>query len=406
MTRVSADNVVLAQTERAPAAPRYRIDARLGPGVNQLSASVEIHLTRQRAGQEYRFLLGRSFEVLSHEGQGAAVHVENTERPFPGVLQAIVVRPTSTDDAEIVVRVAYRGTLSATQAPPINSVSPQLTELSVDSWWLPFPHELNVGVLGEARFSGVASNAVVVSTGRVLRTNDQVIVTLDRPNDLTLLASPELKTATDGRFQFYAADTDSETARTYRRHGTRGLAFLQRSLGSFPGDKVNVVMVRRASTAGYNRPGYIVVADRQTATSEQALAMSLVHEIAHVWWSRASFVNEDYWLVEGPAEYWAHRYGEEVFGQESMQPRIAAAKSRAADAGPIIGAGRAGSNAVYSKSMLVLMTLEQQVGRERFDRFLAQFATRETHTTAAFLSDVAVTFGRDAATRFEASLRS
>jgi hypothetical protein len=395
-----------SQRERAPAAPSYRIDARLGPAPNELSANVEIRLARRRAGDEYRFLLGRSFTVLSHEARGADVRVEPTERPFPKVLQAIIVRPTAGDGSDIVLRIAYRGVLAAMQSPPINSVSPLLTELSVDSWWLPFPHELNVGITGVAHVSGITPNAVAVSTGRVRRERNRLTVTLERPNDLTLLASPDLKQAREGRLHFYAVDPESANAITYRRHGARGLAFLEGSLGRFPGGDMNVVMVRRASTAGYSRPGYIVVADRENASSEAALGMSLVHELAHSWWSRASFITEDYWLVEGPAEYWAHRYGEHVFGAESMRSRIADAKRRATDAGPIIGGARAGSNAVYSKSMLLLMALEQEVGREKFDRFLARFAARETHTTAAFLNDVAQTFGPDAARRFEAGLRS
>lgn len=385
--------------------PHLRIDAQLGPGPDAIAADVQISLSRERAGREYRFLLARSVNVTEARSDAAEVRVENVEQPFPNALQAIIVTPRQ-GTGPITIHVRYQGRLATMQRPPINSINAALTELSVDSLWLPFPQEFNVGITADARLRGIPRGAMVVSTGTVRRQGDIVRVRLDRANDLALIASPALREVRDGRMAYYGADLESPLARVYRAHGRTGLQFLESLFGTLPGGTSRVVMVRRESPAGYSRPDYMVVADRPTPPPEIRLALSLVHEIAHGWWSKGNFLNEDYWLVEGTAQYYMLRYGEATFGAEAMQPIVEEELVRARRSGAITGRGRPPSDAAYARSAMVLRALEAELGRARFDRFMRDFSDAATHTTAGFLAMLTSHSEQATADRFGERLRA
>jgi hypothetical protein len=404
--------ILLAGTAHAgtPPAPHYRMDVVLGPGIDALSARVEIQLARDRAGDEYRFLLGRTFTISSATSENADVSIEETEQPMPGALQAIVVTPHPGGDDPVMIRLEYAGTLTALRQPPINSISPGLVELTVDSFWLPFPSEFNVGLTAEAVFSGLPENAVVVSTGTVRRDGEKVRVSLNRATDLALLASTSLKKRSEGVLSFYAADPEGDVAKVYRRHGRAAIELLQSLLGPLPEGVANVTLVRRESPTGYNRPGHIVVVDIEStgekAGADLAIALFLAHELSHAWWSKADFMGADYWLVEGPAEYYAYRYADEVFGEDRMQSRYSGARGRAEKAGPVVGSGRPGDDAAYAKSMLLLKKLEDRIGRETFDAFMRGFVAAKTHTTSGFLHSLAEQTDSDTAEWFHEKLRA
>lgn len=398
--------LLMATASLAEAPASYRVRASLGPATDALSAEVDIRLFRDRAGSEYRFLLGRSFTVSHIEAEGATVRVEPTDQPFPGVLQAFVVTPDPAASGDIRIRTIYSGTLTQAQQPPINSVSQDLIELSVDSFWLPIPQDLNAGVVAEAEFTGVPRDAAVASTGEVTREGDVVRISLTRPNDLTLTASPLLKEVREAPLTFYAVNPDSEAVRAFRRHGPTGIAYLEGLLGPRPGGDIAVVVAPRESKAGYNRPGYIVVGDRPADTAEYALGGSLIHELAHTWWSKANFLTEDYWLVEGPAEYLTWRYGQATFGDELARRHLARNRATAENSGSVIGRGRPSSRAYYYRSMVLLVGLEERIGRERMDALLRRYVGQETHTTATFLTALSEIAGPEVSADFEARLRS
>ena len=387
-----------------PPAPHYDLRVSLGPGADWVSGRAAITLSRERAGQEYRFLLARTMRVTRAESDEAEVRVENTDVPFPNALQAIIVRPRPGSKA-IRVRVDYAGRLARLQSPPINSINPELIELSVDSFWLPFPHEFNAGMTATACIRGIPRDAAVVSTGTVTRRRNEVRIALTRPNDLAIIASRNLREARDGQLIFLAADPGNAEARIYRRHGQQGIAFLESLLGPLPGGVSRVVVVRRESRAGYSRPGYMVISERAEGSQEWSMAGDLVHEISHAWWSRGNFLSEDYWLVEGPANYYMQRYGLQSFGAEAMAASLNKSLERARKATAINGQ-RPNSDTAYAKGELLLRTLEQEIGHERFDRFMRDFVDEETHTTRGFLDMLGRHTDRSTAERFERRLRA
>ena len=390
-----------AQARLAP--PHYVGVVTLGAARDVLSARMTIRVNLPESG-EYRLLLGRTFKISQVEAEGGTVSTAETEQPIPGILQALIVKAAAA--RTVTVRVSYSGTLLHMQQPPINSVSPELVELSVDSWWLPYPSDLNGGLTAAVEFKGLAAGLTTVSTGPVTPVPGGVKVALEHANDLALIAAPNLQERREGKFVFYAQDPDGELAATYRKHGAMALSELEALYGPIPGGAARVIVVPRVAPNGYNRRGYFVVSARAVKSSESTLAISLVHEIAHSWWSKADFLGPDYWLVEGPAEYTGFRYGRRHFGDALMAPRIERARTIAATAGPIVRDGRSPDAAIYSKAMLLLTELEQQLGEKSMDRLLRRVADSERHTTAGFLDTLAEHAGRDIADEFSSKLRA
>ncbi len=396
---------VVALTAEAPP-PHYRIDATLGPERDELRATAHISFEPDPSEHETRFILGRSFHVDSAVARGADVGVEETEQPFPGALQAVVVKPRAGTRRALTLDLEYSGKLMALQQPPMNSITPNLIELTVDSMWLPYPADLTRRLTAEADFSGIPDNALVVSTGGVSKVGGRVHVSLRRRSDLSLIASPDLHELKEGRFRFIAADPNSSLMKVYRTHGPKALSMMERIFGTVPVDALRVTAVKRANPAGYNRPGYIVVADRITHTPDAALAMSLAHEIAHNWFFKANFLSEDYWLLEAPAEYLGLRYGEEAFGQAALQPYLAREERRAQAGGAILGHGRPGDDAAYGRGSMLLRSLERRIGTPKMDALLVAVSRQPTHTTAGFLAALNKIAGREVARDFGISLRA
>ena len=90
--------------------PHYDGVITLGPERDEVSASLRISL-KVPASSEYRLLLGRSFKIAHIEAEGATVTVEDTEQPFPGILQAIILRTAARASRDVQVRVTYAGKL-------------------------------------------------------------------------------------------------------------------------------------------------------------------------------------------------------------------------------------------------------------------------------------------------------
>lgn len=400
--------IVFGATSPSPALasaapPHYEGNVTLGPARDAISATMTIRGTVPTSG-EYRFLLGRTFKLTQVDSEGAEASVVETEKPFPGILQAIVLK--APVGGPFTLRVSYAGTLVQMQQPPINSVSPELVELSVDSWWLPYPSDLNSGLTADMQFTGLAAGVTTVSTGIVSPIPGGVKIHLERPNDLALISAPNLRERREGKFVFYSEDPDGELASTYRKHGTQALSELEALYGPIPGGSARVVVVPRAAPNGYNRRGYFVVSARATKQQESTLAISLVHEIAHSWWSKADFLGSDYWLVEGPAEYTGVRYGRKHFGTAVMAPRLERARTLAASAGPVVREGRSPDAAIYSKAMLLLTDLEERLGEQKMDRLLRRVAAADQHTTAVFLAILADEAGPNMANEFEQRLEA
>ncbi|MFN4112531.1 MAG: M1 family metallopeptidase [Sphingomonadaceae bacterium] len=130
---------------------------------------------------------------------------------------------------------------------------------------------------------------------------------------------------------------------------------------------------------------------------DRSLTGLVAHELAHSWSGNlvTNAVWGDGWLNEGVTSYFENRIVEEIYGTKRAQQEVAldtmAIMETLAEVGADApgtalhqpdGTDSAGSAIVYNKGAAFLRTLEQEVGRDRFDAWLRQWFDKHAYQPA------------------------
>ena len=384
--------------------PHYEVKATVDTAHSSLSAAVKITIAASEVQAVNEFLLGGTYEVSSVDaGPRATVGVGRTDKPLPG-LQKITVRCQLPRRDDLRLQVRYAGLLTSLDAPPLNSITPDLIELSLDSFWLPVGNGFKRFTVN-ADIRGVPTDLVVVGPGSVRRSGGHVLIR--RPTgdvDLAFVAMRGLQHAAAEGFELYAADLSAEASKTDLRQGAAVVAFLEAWFGTMPGRPARVVVVRRQRKSGYSRLGYIVMTEGGTQR-EAELAQFMAHEFAHAWWAPCDPRTEHRWLSESIAEYVALRYIEAALGPTALEEALASKRDMARKAGPLLGAGEGDDAELYSKGPLLLFDLETRIGRARMNELLAGLARDPPRVTAEFMRALTALAGEGPARVFEQAMR-
>lgn len=406
-----------AAPARDTATPReaahYEVRARLSP-TGRLLSDVTITVPAAELGddREISFLLGRRFDVLLARAEHGEAEMRPTDEPIEG-LRRITFRFDDTLSAPARIRLQYEGPLSA-GGDGVNPFTGDRVELSVDHMWFPVRDDIAMRFTAETWLSGLAEDLVVVAQGRIRRSPHEVHIRRDTLDvDLPLVAARGLVAHTAPGVEFYAADLGPKLVGIFHRRSIDAARFMADWFGR-PRDPIRIVVVSRPQTMGYARAGYTVVSDGGEAAAAAAQgefpesnpARYVAHEIAHAWWSPADPLTEDYWLSESVAEYVALRYIEAAFGRADLDRMVRAKQERAAGAGPLLARRRPNSTQLYQLGPLLLLDLEQAIGREALDETLRRLGRRPPATTAEFLAVLEQVAGTPAAAAFDTALRT
>lgn len=363
---------------------RYALGATVRPDNGLVAVDAIVALPAASAGSTTEFVLGRSYDIESADaGPGASALIEDSEKPWPG-LQRVVVKFDEAVSAPRL-RMRYSGPLNPTGNPPLNMITRGLVEMNLDSMWIPIRSDLGGRFTVDARIAGLPPDAVVVSQGDVTAADGEVRIRRTVADlDFAFTAVPNLQRTALADFELYSRDPQSERSQLYLKHGASAISFLERWLGPMPGKPARLVIVPRPRVSGYARKGYIVVTEG-AKSSEAGIAKFTAHEFAHLWFSNANATTEHRWLDESMAEYASLRYVEEALGRAAVEEMLAGKREAAAGAKAVQGLSR-GDAELYSKGALLLIDLEQRLGRAEMDQLLAEVALRKIGTTPEFLA--------------------
>jgi hypothetical protein len=384
--------------------PSVRLDATFAPQAGTVAVSTEVRPGPVVGNENVVLILANSL-VFQHAsaGRGATVTISPTNNPFPGLQQVVVHFPRPV--AEPVIRLRYAGRPLSGGSPPINMITPELVELSLDSMWLPIKPDLSMRFTVDARLSGLSRNTVVAAQGVVSRTENGFRVRRSVPEvDFAFVASPRLQRLSVAEFELFTRDPQSDIARIYRDHGPRALSFLENWFGRMPGSPARIAVVQRERDSGYARTGFIVLTEGAEA-NPIGRAKFVAHEFAHSWFRNASSVGEHRWLDESFAEYVSLRYVEHALGSAARETLLAPKRAAAETARPVFGSDRS-DRELYSKGPLLLIALEERIGRQRMDRLVALVAERHIGMTGDFLAALAVVADPSTVSWFDRQLKS
>lgn len=380
--------------------PHYDLQARVHRDDGLLDARVTITLP---PATETHFLLGGTYKISEISATGAAISVAPTSKPWKG-LQRISVR-SRLPLRRVKVQLRYAGPLGRTGTPPLNTISKDLVELNLDGMWVPVVEGFTTRFTLDATIDGIPRDLTAIAPGVVTRDGRRIIINRDDDIDVAFVAMRGMNRVSVDGFELYAHDPASDLSKLYIEHGTGALAFLESWFGVMPGRPVRVVVVRRPRESGYARRGYVVVSEARRAGGVAPTAKFIAHEFAHAWWAPVDPNTEHRWLQESIAEYVSLRYVESALGVAARDQLLVPKREIAKTAKPILGHGARTDAELYNKGPLLLMELEERIGRPQLDRVLRELAPNPPTETSQFMEVLARVAGEDAMRVFESRLR-
>jgi hypothetical protein len=156
----------------------------------------------------------------------------------------------------------------------------------------------------------------------------------------------------------------------------------------------------------YARKNFIVLS--QVAADDQVGPYRfLCHELAHYWTRTAGSFSPHHWMSEAFAEYAAGRYVRDHFEHATFDSLVARWERGGRGHGPVWTPERTerpAGPAMYRRAPYVLSRLENRIGTERFDRFLARYMTEDVRTTPELLDRLREVAGAEAEQWFREEL--
>jgi hypothetical protein len=391
--------VCIASSLRAEL-PHYELNARIHRNDARLEAEVLITLP---PAAETHFLLGGTYEISHASATGGSIAVAPTDKPWKG-LQRISVR-SRLPLRRVKVTLRYAGPLGPTGKPPLNTIAKDLVELNLDGMWVPVVEGFTTRFTLDAVIDGIPRDLTAIAPGRVTRSGRRIVIQREDDIDVAFVAMRGMHRVSGDGFELYAHDPSSELSKLYIEHGTKALAFLETWFGRMPGRPVRVVVVRRPRESGYARRGYVVVSEARRAGGVAPTAKFIAHEFAHAWWAPVDPNTEHRWLQESIAEYVSLRYVESALGAAARDQLLVSKREIAKTAKPILGHAARTDAELYSKGPLLLIELEERIGRARLDEVLRELAAHPPSLTSQFMDVLARVAGEDAMRAFDSRLR-
>lgn len=329
---------------------------------------------------------------------------------FAGVMQIYTV---TLEPGEVVrdISIRYAGPLFL-EAPdnPINTLDPHKVELTVDSFWMPFDMRFSSLITAELDID-IDGDWQGVTMQSITRTEDGFRIDQETPAlDLAFtLMSRFTREAGEG-YQIYdtreaAGEADLDPLIGALEFCTGYLNALAGPAGPLPQASITV---NDRSEGGYSRRTLIALTDI-SETSPQSLTQFICHELAH-YWSYGNAMTVENWLNESFADQIANLGMRERYGETAYLERMQGYAERVAASAALPAIWTAETSArppylvAYRKGPLALAALEEQIGRDVFERFLRQLMIEQVSTTPQMLDVLEAVAGTDARAWFEQRL--
>lgn len=290
---------------------------------------------------------------------------------------------------KLEVNYIYEGHLNIVTKYGINRLTEDWIELGMYSPWFPL-HEsfreafFNVNIDIDPKYKVINSR----------KTGKRLVINQSTPqSDSTIIASNIFKLIED-RFQdvdfnvCYTKDKDGEIAQQISEYSSTILNNYKK-IGKINLDEISIVIAPRTEGGGYCRQGLIVLTPTDNSIDAVRYFKFIAHELAHLWWLNMENAStwED-WLNESFAEYSALRVVREFFGEEEFNRWIDLYKEKTKNLPPIKDLDRGHEKAfevLYMKGPLILNDLEEQIGKEKFSRFLINIYNKNVDKTDKLL---------------------
>lgn len=405
--------------------PHYQIHVKLDPQSRHLQVNGSISLDAEWLHTpDFGFYLERNLMISALTINGKTIAYSDTtasaSRLIPNARKIIFTTPAGGDtDQKVRIDFAYQGTLSELPEYYANTMSTNWTELGLYYPWFPFNME-QLGLFTYDLRVEAPSGYAVFGLGKVTHHKGFTAISSAQPtNDIVICLSQEVRV--------YACDIDDQSLKLYYHHWSDDLvddlamdiSQIMHTYNAWFGSRnqgVSFIESLREKGGGYARRGGLVLAgitEERYRDDTEGYLRYFAHELAHLWWYQAPVNNWQDWLNESLAEYAAHLYIREAYGNEAFERRMQRKKERIANVPPIWGFDRENASmqqtqeVLYNKGPVLLYELEQKMGKREFLAFCQVLITHEVKDTETLLrlleqehgEIIALWFGEELQTR-------
>lgn len=316
--------------------------------------------------------------------------VENTNEMLQVASKYEVKFPHPPDDQKIYF--SYEGSITSDHYGT-NYLKPEAIELGLYAPWYPFP---GLGVETSFDVTIVGPDTwVFLMNGELLSPDSWR--NEGNPSDLTLLGLPKRKHISEGQF-YWGTLGGYEKFRRLERDLLKRKKILEDWLGPSTAEKLTFAFTHRDTGGTYVREGLVVtqenIEEEYLTEKRDFLLMSWTHELAHLWFNKATTADYHNWVDEGLADFVALLVSREFAGEEFVTTRLERLRTfldKQHDLPSIVETTRGDPHAYavyYVWGSLIYNEICQRVGLDMFKRFLRDFALKEREVDHITTSDM------------------
>lgn len=310
-------------------------------------------------------------------------------------------------DDKINIEFKYKGYLDIINPYGINRLTKGWIELGLYTPWFPLIETLDV-----LKFNvkiDIDSGYEVINSKYE---HDSIRLEQQIPsNDCTIIASEKFK-----NIKTYAENTCISVYYTSEKHKDLADKISNISkivmkqyipFGNVGIDNYSIVIAPREDGGGYCRPNLIVVTPDDDYENEVEYFKFIAHELAHIWWNKANTNSWEDWLNESFAEYSAMIAIRQVYGESYFNELISKYRRESKNLPPIRNMNRSDSNAysiLYRKGTVILNSLENRIGKDKFQELLHKTHINEINTTDKFLNTIEININKELRKYFDEML--
>ncbi|RUO31843.1 hypothetical protein CWE12_02270 [Aliidiomarina sedimenti] len=384
--------------------PAYVTDVSFNHATSQVD--VELSLTIPKAvveNNQVTLFLNGSFDVASVEGETLAGHSSEASAQIPPWNEHVLEFESGYDTHR--VSFSYSGELNVDDGHG-NEVSDERIHLTIDSAWHPIFANFATPMQGTVTIQ-LDDSWRVYAPGSTTRAENWVLLESASPQlDVAFFATRNDNAVEENGFTVIYDDANTQLATELSSVGATCLASLNEKFGqNRPLDSASLVLLQRQGPS-FARANFLSI--NSNNVQRPPFGYQLVcHELAHNWTAIGNVMSHDYWIPESFAELVGAREIQSQFGDDAFQSLKQSWQERA-DGTEFVWREnvhqRASHRVNYGLGPLKLLQLENRVGAQTFDQFIADYMTSDITETIDLLDLLTSLTNSETAAWFEDQL--
>jgi hypothetical protein len=374
----------------------------LDPKSYRLTAKLNIKFFLSKKTNSVKFLINKKCNISSVLVEDLSSYEVIKQNDFPFCEEGNFLILKFVKPKKILnVSIMYSLTTSKIGTWGVNKITNSYTELGLYTPWYPFIPNVDVTykikVLGKNSYKIASIGTIEHAKGNYL------IDSKAKQKSILLFSSKEIfnpiiKEDNINIKISYFKKEHKEFASLIAKQTKQILKYYNTILPPLENNKIfNIFIANRDKGGSYARVNSIIMQYVDNYLSkENRLLKSLAHEIAHLWWCKASVDSWEDWLNESFAEYFALLSLKELIGKNHFKNLIEDKEATINNLPPIRNLSRKDPKAfdvLYNKGAFILNEFANTVGKEAFLLMCNDIINKNITTTETLLNYVSNKFG-------------